>query len=123
MWAESCLCAADWAIEVLLGSEYRAAPAAQDPREHVSAGVGAGPGACSQVGDVCPAHQASPEQCWCDLELAVVLDGPGARCADRPGLTAFSRVLGDDASAVRGSAVALADGSGPDIAVSSITIR
>ena len=35
-----------------------------------------------------------------DLELAsVVLDGLGARCADRPGLTALSRVLGNDAAA------------------------
>ena len=78
MRVESCLCAVDWAIEFLLGSKYRAAPAAQDPREHVSAGVGAGPGACSQVGDVCPARQASPDERRCDLDLAgVVLDGPG----------------------------------------------
>ena len=56
---------------------------------------------------VCPAHQASPEECWCDLELAgVVLDRLGARCADRPGLTALSRVLGDDASAAPASSPA-----------------
>ena len=141
---ESCLCAADWAIEVLLGSGYRAAPAAQEPREHVSAGVTAGPEACSQVGDVCPAHQASPEECRCDLEPAdLVLDHLGARCADRPGLTEIARVLGNDASAcwhrrrrpavrssissasrtVRGSATALADGSGLVMAMNSITGR
>ena len=84
--------------------QSRAAPAAQDPREHVSAGVSAGPGACSQVGDVCLAHHALPEQCGCDLELAgLILDGLGARCADRPGLTALSRVLGDDVSAAPAS--------------------
>ena len=89
------------------GSGYRAAPAAQEPREHVSAGVGACAGARSQLSDVCPAYQASPEECWCDLELAdVVLDGLGARCADRPGLIALSRVLGDDASAAPASSPA-----------------
>ena len=104
MRGESCLCAVDWAIEHLLRSKSGAAGAAQDSREHVSAGVSAGSGACSQVGDVCLAHHALPEQCWCDLELAgLVLDGLGARCADRPGLTALSRVLGDDVSAASAS--------------------
>ena len=52
-------------------------------------------------------HQASPDERRCDLELAgVVLDRLGARCADRPGLTALSRVLGDDASAAPASSPA-----------------
>ena len=91
-----------------LGSGYRAAAlAAHKPREHVSAGVGAGPGACSQVRDVGPAHQASPDERRCDLELAgLVLDGLGTRCAHRPSLTALSRVLGDDASAAPASSPA-----------------
>ena len=76
------------------------APAAQQPREHVSAGVAAGPSARSQVRDVGPAHQTSPEECRSDLDLVgVVLDGLSAWCAHRPGLAALSRVLGDDASA------------------------
>ena len=59
------------------------------------------------MSDVCPAYQASPGECWCDLEPAgVVLDGLGARCADRPGLAAFSCVLGDDASAAPASSPA-----------------
>ena len=36
----------------------------------------------------------------------VVLDGLGARCADRPGLAALSRVLGDDALAAPASSPA-----------------
>ena len=57
-----------------------------------------------QVRDVGPAHQASPQEHRCDLELAgLVLDGLGARCAERPSLTALSRVLGDDASAAPAS--------------------
>ena len=107
---DSCLCAADWAIGVLLGSGYRAAPAAQQPREHVSADVAAGPGARSQARDVCPAHQASSQERRSDLELVgVVLDGLNAWCADRPSLTALSRVLGDDASAAPASSPASRD--------------
>ena len=46
-------------------------------------------------------------ECWCDFELAgVVLDRLGARCADRPSLTALSRVLRDDASAAPASSPA-----------------
>ena len=82
-------------------------PAAQQPREHVSAGVAAGPGARSQVRDVCAAHQAPPDERRFDLELAsLVLDGLGARCTDRPSLAALSRVLGDDASAAPASSPA-----------------
>ena len=46
-----------WAIEVLLGSGYRSAPAGQRSREHISAGVAAGPDTRSQVRDVGPAQQ------------------------------------------------------------------
>ena len=81
--------------------------AAQQPREHVSAGVTAGPGARSQVRDVGPAHQTSPEERRSDLELVgVVLDGLSACCTHRPGLAALSRVLGDDASAAPASSPA-----------------
>ena len=123
-----------------MGDAFAAVPA-QQPREHVSASVAAGPGVRLQVDNVCPAHQASSDECQCDLDLAgFVLDGLGARCADRPGLTALSRVLGtagivaagrsavrsSNSSAsrtVRGSAATLADGSGPDMAVNGITSR
>jgi len=99
--------AADWAIDVLLGSGYRVALAAQQPREHVSAGVAAGPSARAQVCDVSPAHQTSPEERRFDLDLVgVVLDGLNAWCAHRPGLAALSRVLGDDASAAPASSPA-----------------
>ena len=78
--------------------------AAQQPREHVSAGVAAGPGTCPQLRDVCPAHQATPDERRFDPELAgLVLDGLGARCADRLGLAALSCVLGDHASAAPAS--------------------
>ena len=54
-------------------SGYRAAPAAQPPREHVSAGVDADPRARSQLRDVCPAHQASPDERRLDFDLAGLL--------------------------------------------------
>ena len=89
-----------WAIEVLLETGCLAAPTTQQPREHVSAGVAAGPGTCSQVYGVGPAYQTPLDERWFDLELAgVVLNGLCARRADRPGLAALSCILGDDASA------------------------
>ena len=81
-----------------------------------------GPGARSQVRDVGPAHQTSPEERRSDLDLVgVVLDGLSAWCAHRLGLAALSRVFGDDASAAPGSAADLADGCAPDMVVKSIT--
>ena len=100
MRVESCSCAADWAIELLLGSEYRAAPGAQQPREHISAGVAAvwAPARRWAMSVRHTRHLRMSAGAISGL-AGVVLDGPGARRADRPSLTAFSRVLGDDASA------------------------
>ena len=87
-----------WAIEVLLGSGSGAPPTAREPRERVSAGVAAGPGACSQVRDICPARRVSPGGYRCDLEPAgLILDGLDTRCVDRPSLPVLSHVLDDAA--------------------------